>query len=86
MVAHAGVDAFRWTALGEKVILPLVLSPAIGFVVAFFLMIGLMWVAVLCRPATVQRGSRRLHLVSAAAMGGSASAGAVARSQLLARR
>ena len=68
VVAHAGVDAFRWTALGEKVIVPLVMSPAIGFVVAFFLMIGLMRVAVFCRPPTVHRGARRMQLVSAAAM------------------
>ncbi|MBK7860883.1 MAG: inorganic phosphate transporter [Archangiaceae bacterium] len=44
VVAHAGVAAFKWEALGKKVLLPLVLSPTIGFVVAFFVMIALVWV------------------------------------------
>ncbi len=45
VVAHAGLDAFKWHALVEKVLIPLVASPTIGFVVAFFLMIALVWVA-----------------------------------------
>ncbi|MDP3505733.1 MAG: inorganic phosphate transporter [Myxococcales bacterium] len=45
VVAHAGLDAFKWTALGQKVLLPLVASPTIGFVTAFFVMIGLVWLA-----------------------------------------
>src|SRR5882724_7681969 len=27
VVAHAGIDAFKWTALGQKVLVPLVASP-----------------------------------------------------------
>jgi PiT family inorganic phosphate transporter len=45
VVAHAGLDAFKWTALGQKVLLPLVASPSIGFLTAFFVMIGLVWLA-----------------------------------------
>ncbi len=45
VVAHAGIDAFKWAALGKKVLLPLVLSPTIGFIVAFLVMITLAWVA-----------------------------------------
>lgn len=45
VVAHAGIDAFKWTALTQKVLVPLVASPSIGFVVAFFLMVGLVWIA-----------------------------------------
>src|SRR3954464_14882450 len=44
VVAHAGVSAFKWSALGEKVLLPLVLSPTIGFLVAFIVMVILSWV------------------------------------------
>jgi len=68
VVVHAGSGAFHWSALGNKVLLPLVVSPTIGFVIAFVLMIGLIWVSSLLRPATVQRGSRRLQLLSAASM------------------
>jgi PiT family inorganic phosphate transporter len=46
VVAHAGVEAFGWSALVGKVLVPLVVSPAIGFVAAFFLMVGIVW---LCR-------------------------------------
>lgn len=45
VVAHAGLDAFKWTALGQKVLVPLVASPTIGFVMAFFVMVGLVWLA-----------------------------------------
>jgi PiT family inorganic phosphate transporter len=43
VTAHAGLHAFKWNALVQKVLVPLVLSPTIGFVVAFALMIGLAW-------------------------------------------
>ena len=68
VVAHAGVSAFRWDALVEKVLVPLVASPVIGFTVAFFLMVALVWVVRAFRPETVQRGSRRMQLVSASLM------------------
>ncbi|MGV3625053.1 MAG: inorganic phosphate transporter, partial [Archangium sp.] len=45
VVAHAGVGAFKWSALVQKVLIPLVASPTIGFVVAFFVMVGLVWIA-----------------------------------------
>ena len=68
VVAHAGAAAFHWGALVAKVLVPLVLSPTIGFVAAFVAMIGLMWLTKAFSPPTVQRGSRRLQLVSAAMM------------------
>jgi PiT family inorganic phosphate transporter len=68
VVAHAGVEAFKWNALVEKVLVPLVASPTIGFMVAFLVMIGLMWLLRPFRPATVQRVSRRMQLVSASLM------------------
>jgi len=68
VVAHAGVGAFKWGALGTKVLVPLVVSPTAGFVAAFFVMILLLWITRRMRPATVQRASRRLQLVSACAM------------------
>ena len=68
VVAHAGVGAFKWAALWKKVLVPLVASPTIGFVVAFFLMVGLTWVVRAMRPRVVQEGSRRLQLLSASMM------------------
>lgn len=68
VVAHAGVSAFKWPTLIKKVLVPLVLSPALGFLAAFVLMIGLLWIVRRMRPAKVQRGARRLQLVSASLM------------------
>ena len=68
VVAHAGVDHFKWTALKDKILIPLVASPTIGFVVAFFLMIALLWIVRRFRPEKVHRGSRRMQLVSAGMM------------------
>jgi PiT family inorganic phosphate transporter len=68
VVAHAGFSAFKWHALVHKVLVPLVLSPTIGFVVAFFFMVGLTWITKNFRPGTVRVGSRRLQLISACSM------------------
>jgi inorganic phosphate transporter, PiT family len=68
VVAHAGFGAFHWSALGEKVLLPLVASPLLGFIIAFALMIGLTWAVRRLRPHTVHRASRRMQLVSACMM------------------
>jgi inorganic phosphate transporter, PiT family len=68
VIAHAGVTAFNWNTLGYKVLIPLVASPLIGFTVAFLTMVGLLWLVRRWRPAAIQRGSRRLQLVSACAM------------------
>src|SRR5678815_4604084 len=44
VTAHAVLSAFKWSALGQKVLVPLVVSPLLGFTAAFFLMILLMWI------------------------------------------
>ncbi len=68
VVAHAGFGAFKWGALVQKVLVPLVASPAIGFVAAFFLMVALLWIFRRVRPKVVAVASRRLQLLSAATM------------------
>ena len=68
VVAHAGVHAFKWGALVEKVLVPLIVSPLLGFVAAFILMIALLWTVRRMRPALVHKVSRRMQLVSASAM------------------
>jgi PiT family inorganic phosphate transporter len=68
VVAHAGLSAFNWNTLTQKVLVPLVASPLLGFTVALLMMVGLLWLVRRMRPASVQRGSRRLQLVSACMM------------------
>lgn len=67
VVAHAGWGAFHWNALVSKVLIPLVLSPLLGFICAFCFMILLYWILRRFRPATVNWGARKLQLVSACA-------------------
>ena len=68
VVAHAGVGAFQWKTLVEKVLVPLVMSPMIGFFAACIVMILLLWIVRNMRPNTVNRGARRMQLVSACLM------------------
>lgn len=68
VVAEGGLGAFRWGALYQKVLVPLVLSPTIGFFAAFVLMIALLWTVRHVRPFTVHRVSRRMQLLSACMM------------------
>jgi PiT family inorganic phosphate transporter len=68
VVARGGLGAFKWSALKQKVLIPLVASPTIGFVIAFVLMVIVIWGVRGMKPETVHRGSRRLQLVSAMSM------------------
>jgi PiT family inorganic phosphate transporter len=54
--------------LVEKVLIPLVASPLFGFVAACVVMIGLLWIVRHMRPPKVNRGARRLQLLSACMM------------------
>jgi PiT family inorganic phosphate transporter len=58
----------QWTGVIDKVVIPMVLSPAIGFGGAFVLMIGIMWAFRRVMPGKVSRGFRLSQTVSAAAM------------------
>ncbi len=68
MLAAVGVSGVEWSGVVDKIILPMVLSPVIGFAAAFLLMTILMWI-VRRRPlAPVNRTFRRLQPFSAAFM------------------
>ncbi len=58
----------QWTGVIDKVVIPMVLSPAIGFGGAFLLMLGIMWAFRRVMPGKVSRGFRLSQTVSAAAM------------------
>jgi len=68
VVAQAGFGAFNWKTLVDKVAIPLVVSPFLGFVFAFALMVGLVWAFRRTRATKVHRASRRMQLVSACLM------------------
>jgi PiT family inorganic phosphate transporter len=61
----AGVGAIQVQGTIEKVITPMLTSPAIGFFVGMFIMIGLYWFAYRKAPVRVHRIFRKCQLVSA---------------------
>jgi PiT family inorganic phosphate transporter len=66
--AIASGSFVAWSAIQEKVLIPMVVSPLVGFVVAFLFMLAIMWVFRRRNPGKVNRGFRMAQTVSAAAM------------------
>jgi PiT family inorganic phosphate transporter len=66
-IASRGVDAIETNGVG-KVLQGMVYSPIIGFLGAFLLLIGLLWLVARWRPYKVTRVFGRLQIVSAAFM------------------
>ena len=64
----ASATTVNWDTVVEKVAIPMVLSPAIGFLGAFALMTAIMWTFRRANPHRVQRGFRLAQTVSAAGM------------------
>jgi inorganic phosphate transporter, PiT family len=66
--ALASTSVVLWDGLLDKVAIPMVLSPAIGFTAAFLLMLAILWAFRRRHPGRVGRGFRLCQSVSAAAM------------------
>jgi inorganic phosphate transporter, PiT family len=58
----------HWDAILDKVVLPMVFSPLIGFGLAFLLMVGVLWIFRNAAPARAFRRFRIAQTASAAAM------------------
>ena len=58
----------NWTGVWEKVILPMLISPIVGFVLAYAVMVGILWACRRARPGPVTRNFRMAQTVSAAGM------------------
>ena len=65
-LAAAGV--VLWTGILQKVVLPMVISPVVGFLLAFLVMTAIMWIFRSRSPARTNRGFRIAQTFSAAAM------------------
>jgi inorganic phosphate transporter, PiT family len=68
MIAAAGVSGVIWSGVFDKVILPMIGSPLMGFVFAWLLMTALTWAVRRWPPAPVNRWFRILQPVSAGFM------------------
>jgi PiT family inorganic phosphate transporter len=58
----------HWSTILDKVVIPMVLSPLVGFAVAFLVMLAIMWIFRRRNPHKVQRGFRLMQTVSASAL------------------
>ena len=68
MIAAAGVDGVIWSGVFEKVILPMIGSPLLGFVGAWVLMTALIWLVRKRSQAPVNKWFRGLQPISAGFM------------------
>ncbi|HEY7043674.1 MAG TPA: inorganic phosphate transporter [Nocardioidaceae bacterium] len=66
--AIASNSGVHWSTIVDKVLIPMVISPVVGFVIAFLLMTAIIWVFRRRHPARVHRGFRMAQTVSASAM------------------
>jgi PiT family inorganic phosphate transporter len=64
----ASASTVLWSGILDKVVIPMVLSPATGFLGAFLLMLAILWIFRRAHPGRVNRGFRLAQSVSAAAM------------------
>jgi inorganic phosphate transporter, PiT family len=68
MIAAVGVSGVEWGGVVDKVILPMIGSPLLGFVCAWILMTSLTWLVRKWPPAPVNRWFRTLQPISAGFM------------------
>src|SRR3954449_2415924 len=66
--ALASAGSVQWSGVLDKVVIPMVISPIVGFVLAALVMLALLWVFRNGRPSRLSRGFRHAQTVSAAAM------------------
>jgi len=64
----ASATTVHWDVILDKVVLPMILSPLIGFGLAYLLMVGVLWLVRSAAPARTQRRFRLAQTASAAAM------------------
>jgi inorganic phosphate transporter, PiT family len=66
--ALASAGTVKWTGVVDKVVIPMVVSPIVGFALAGLIMLALLWIFRNGRPRPLTQGFRHAQTVSAAAM------------------
>jgi PiT family inorganic phosphate transporter len=66
--ALAGGTTVHWSGVIEKVIVPMFVSPVVGLVLGFLIMLAILWFFRKANPHKAKRGFRIAQTVSAAAM------------------
>ena len=65
-IVGLGFSAISWDSIISKMIIPLVLSPIIGFIAAYIVMLAIYWIFQNVRPRQANRGFRMAQILSAA--------------------
>jgi PiT family inorganic phosphate transporter len=66
--ALAASSTVEWAGLVDKVVIPMIVSPLVGFTLAYLLMVAILWLFRRGHAGRVSRGFRRAQPVSAAAL------------------
>ncbi|MCI9886948.1 inorganic phosphate transporter [Micrococcales bacterium 31B] len=64
----ASLSQVKWSVILEKVAIPMVVSPVVGFILAYLVMAAILWIFRHRRPGPTNRGFRIAQTISAAAM------------------
>ncbi|MBM4335289.1 MAG: inorganic phosphate transporter [Deltaproteobacteria bacterium] len=68
VIATTGSDAVKWDGIIEKVLVPTVIAPVVGFTVGIALMVLLLWAFGRAHPGLISRRFRIAQLISASFM------------------
>jgi phosphate/sulfate permease len=66
--ALAATESVKWSGILEKVVIPMVVSPLTGFVLAYLLMLAILWAFRRANAHKTERGFRYAQILSSAAM------------------
>ncbi|ADB30055.1 phosphate transporter [Kribbella flavida DSM 17836] len=64
----ASASTVLWSGIVDKVVIPMMISPAVGFLGAFLVMTAILWIFRRSNPGKTTRGFRLAQSLSAAAM------------------
>ena len=67
-ISKAGYHVVQYKGVLDKVLLPMVTSPLIGFVIGFLCMVTILWLCAKANPNTVNKYFKKMQLVSAGVM------------------
>jgi len=68
VIATTGTDAVKWDGIVDKVLIPTLIAPVVGFTVGIVLMVILLWAFGRAHPGVLSRRFRIAQLVSASFM------------------
>src|SRR3954447_26712015 len=66
--ALAAAESVKWSGILDKVVVPMVLSPLIGFVLCYLFYLAILWAFLRSNAHKTERGFRRAQILSSAAM------------------